>query len=128
MTEERIYFWSAYVILAIVVFIPLLFMMEKMSNGDTFNERLVVNELGLVSDILFSVSGDIRIEYFLGEKYYVEFLDDCNFLVSLDNVGGSKYVCADDIGLDKEFLNVGEYNSIILKKEGKVFSVLGDIK
>ena len=128
MTEERIYFWSAYVIFSIVVFIPMLFMMEKLSNGDSFNEKLIVNELGLISDVLFSVNGDVSVEYFLIDDYFVEFTDDCKFLVSLGSSGGSRYICADDFNLDKNVLDKGEYNSIILKKEGNMFSVIGVVR
>ncbi|MBT3281598.1 hypothetical protein HN865_02490 [Candidatus Woesearchaeota archaeon] len=124
MAEERIYFWSAYVIIAIVVFIPMLFVMEKLSNGDTFNEELIVNELGLISDVLFGFNEDVYVEYFMIDNYFIEFTNDCKFSIS----SSSRYFCADDLNLDKGVLENGEFNSIILKNEGNKFSVLGVVK
>ncbi len=128
MAEERMYFWSAYVIIAIVVFIPMLFMMEKLSDGDSFNEKLVVNELSLASEVLFGFNGESRVEYFLVDNYFVEFTDDCKFLVSVGSSGGSRSFCADDINLDKEVLEKGEFNSVILEKKGDKFLVVGVVK
>lgn len=127
MTEERIYFWSTYVIIVIVVFAPMLYIMEKSSNGDAFNEKLIVNDLGLATDLLIGFdSGDYKLEYFLNEKdYYVGFEDECKFVVSIGGTSGSKYFCSMDSNFPLYQLDIKKYNSIILGKNQNDFTVIG---
>ena len=118
MTEERIYFWSMYVILVIVIFVPMLYVMEKSSNGDSFNEKLIAYDLGLVTDLLIGFdNGNYEIEYFLNDAdYYVGFEDKCKFVVSIGRTSGSKYFCSKDLSFPLYQLDVKKYNSIILEK------------
>jgi hypothetical protein len=127
MTEERIYFWSMYVILVIVIFVPMLYVMEKSSNGDSFNEKLIAYDLGLVTDLLIGFdNGNYEIEYFLNDAdYYVGFEDKCKFVVSIGGTSGSKYFCSKDLSFPLYQLDVKKYNSIILEKNQNDFIVTG---
>ncbi len=127
MAEERIYFWSTYIIIVIVVFLPMFYIMEKSSNGDSFNEKLIVNDLGLATDLLIGFGdGDYAIEYFLNDaEYYVGFEDKCKYTVSIGGTAGSKYFCIKDLNSPIYSLDVKKYDSVFLVKDQYGFSAIG---
>ena len=105
----------------------MLYVMEKSSNGDAFNEKLIVNDFGLATDLLIGFdSGDYAIEYFLNDAdYYVGFKDECKYIVSIGGTAGSKYYCSKDSNSPIYSLDVKKYNSIFLVKARYGFSAIG---
>jgi len=134
MTEERAYFWSGYVVIVVVVFIPLLMFMNKAADADSFQEKLISNDLALMSDFVLGSPGEILIDYYVnpdGSKvkiYRVGFNEKCLFVVALQGTSlesGAKTYCADNLFLNKEYLVAGVYTKIILDKKVDKLTVSG---
>lgn len=135
MAEERAYFWSGYVIIVVVVFIPLLMFMNKAADADSFKENLISNDLALISDFVLGSPGEILIDYTVNPDvpgikkiYRVGFNEKCLFVVALQGTSlesGAKTYCADNLFLNKEYLIAGEYARIILDKKSDKLIVSG---
>lgn len=134
MADERAYFWTGYLIITIVVFIPLLMFMNKASDADSFKEKVISNDLALVSDFLLGSKGEILVEYNINQSksYRIGFNEKCLFVVALQGTSleqGSKTYCADNLFLNKGYLDASEYAKIILdKKEDKLIVTGGTIE
>lgn len=131
MAEERAYFWTGYVLIAIIVFLPLMMFMNRASDADTFKEELISNELALMSDFMLGSDDKILVEYKVNQKknYRIGFSEKCLFVVALEGTGleqGSKTYCADNLFITKKYLDAQIYKKIILDKKGNEFSVKGE--
>ena len=130
--EERTYFWTGYLVIAIVVFIPLLMFMNKSADADSFKEKIISNELALISDFVMGSDGEILVEYNINQEksYKIGFNEKCLFVVSLTGTSlesGSKTYCADNLLLNKRYLDAGEYVRIILDKKEDRLVITGGI-
>lgn len=130
--EERTYFWTGYLVIAIVVFIPLLIFMNKAADADSFKEKIISNELALISDFVLGSSGEILVEYSINQEksFKIGFNENCLFVVSLKGTSlesGIKTYCADNLFLNKGYLDANEYVRIILDKKEDNLIVTGGI-
>jgi hypothetical protein len=130
MIEERSYFWMGYVILAIVIFIPIILVMQKTSQGNSFNEQLISNDLALLGDMAMGVNGDVEIIYNMNNNlddfYSIGFSEDCEINVAYKDtsiLSSSRSTCGDNLNLEKTPLDFFEYSSIIIEKKGNKFLV-----
>jgi len=134
MIEERAYFWMGYVILAIVIFIPVIMVMQETAQGNSFNEQLISNDLALLTDMVMGVNGDVKIIYTINNTidnfYTTGFSEDCEISVAYKDtpiLSASKSICADNINLEKTPLKFFEHSFIIIEKKGNKFYVSGGI-
>ena len=132
MIEERSYFWMGYVVLAVVVFIPIIMLMDKTAQGDSFNEKLISHDLSLLTDIALGAPGDVEINYFLndteGDFYNVWFLEECEVNVAFKDtsiLSAAKTTCADNLNIEKNYQESIGFSTLFLEKEGEKFSVRG---
>lgn len=134
MIEERGYFWMGYIILAIVVFIPLIMVMQKTAEGNAFNERLISNDITLLADMVLGVNGDVEVEYDINNTqedfYAIGFTEDCEVSVAYKDtsiLSASRSICADNLNLEKQGLDFSEYSSLVMEKNDDRFSISGGI-
>ena len=132
MIEERSYFWMGYVVLAIVVFIPIIMLMDKTAQGDAFNEQLISHDISLLTDITLGVPGEVEVSYYLNNSqedfYNVWFNEGCEISVAYKDtsiLSAARTVCPDNLNLEKEYGHVMHFSTLFLKKEGNRFSVGG---
>ena len=132
MIEERAYFWMGYVVLAIVIFIPVIMMMGKAAEGGAFNEQLISNDLSLLADMVMGINGDVEIIYYINntqDDFYSNGLsEDCEISFSYKDtsiLSASKSICADNLNLEKVPLDFSKHSIIILEKKDNIFSVSG---
>lgn len=130
MIEERAYFWMGYVILAIVIFIPVIMVMQKTAEGNSFNEQLISNDLALLADMVIGANGNVKIIYAINNTaddfYTTGFSEDCEISVAYKDtsiLSASRSVCADNLNLDKTPLEFFEHSLIIIEKKENKFSV-----
>ena len=130
MIEERGYFWMGYIVLAVVIFIPVIMAMQKTAQGNSFNEQLISNDLSLLGDMVLGTNGDVKIVYKVNntsEDFYATgFSGDCEVSVAYKDtslLSSSRSICGDNLNLEKTPLDFFEYSSIIIEKKGNKFSV-----
>ncbi len=129
--EERAYFWLGYVLIAVVVFLPLLLAMKNVAEGSSFYEEYSAYDLALATNSILALKGDVSLYYNLDSKsdyLKVKFSKDCGFVVSMkedsfDNEKLKYCVGADLESVDFEVVNK---NELVIQKEGGRLYVSGE--
>jgi len=131
--EERAYFWVGYILVVIIVFIPVLMVMEKTSRGDDFKEQLISNDLALIIDVVNGANGEISIEYTIdqdSEKLFkVGVFEGCVVKVALDDTSldsGAVISCVDNSNFEFSGLSPEVYSKIYIEKNSNGLFFRGD--
>jgi len=132
--DSRLYFYVAYGVLALLVFISVIFAMSKASEGTSFNERLMSTDLALTTDLIMGLPGNFNIIYTLnngssGVFYDSSFSNPCYFNVIKTNTPlySSTYIdCALNNNLNIIYLDFGSYTRLFLNKDKSSFEVKGE--
>lgn len=133
MTEERAFFWPAYLIISILIFIPIFLSMAKVSGGESFNEQLIANDLALLVDSVLGAPGEINIEYNvtgeLDRFFGIGFQEPCVFSIASGATSLSSATrawCVDNKNLEKEYLDFFDYSRVKIQKKSEKLSVEGE--
>ncbi len=132
--DPRLLYWLGWTALVLIVFLTVTFAMTKAAQGDSFKELIVSNNLALASDLIFAANGEFELRYSVNsdedsKSYIIQFIEPCLFNVFLEDSlpnSGIKVECANDLGLEKEYATLDNFNDIILKKIGNKFLVRGE--